>query len=336
MKRPPARRPALGEPRTRIATLREQLAAHDYRYYVLDDPTVSDSEYDGLMQALKALEAEHPELITPDSPTQRVSGTPVADFGVVEHAVPMLSLDNGFTEQDARDFDRRIHERLKSDADIRYCAEPKLDGLAVSLVYRRGVLERAATRGDGIHGEDVTANVRTLRGVPLSLRGTVPELMEVRGEIFMPLAGFKLMNEQAQARGEKVFVNPRNAAAGSLRQLDPRITATRPLDIFLYAVGLVQGGTVPDHHSGLLKALRDWGLKTCPESRTVLGIAGCLAYYREIGARRDALPYQIDGVVYKVDARADQEKLGFVSRAPRWALAHKFPAEEATTELAGD
>jgi DNA ligase (NAD+) len=333
VKRPPARRPAPGELRTRIAKLREQLAAHDYRYYVLDDPSVSDSEYDGLMQALKALEAEHPELITPDSPTQRVSGTPVADFGVVEHAVPMLSLDNGFTEQDARDFDRRIHERLKTDAAIRYSAEPKLDGLAVSLVYRRGALERAATRGDGLHGEDVTANVRTLRGVPLSLRGTVPELIEVRGEIFMPLAGFKLMNEQALARGEKVFVNPRNAAAGSLRQLDPRITATRPLDIFLYAVGLVQGGTVPDHHSGLLKAFREWGLKTSPESRTVIGIEGCLAYYRDIGARRDSLPYQIDGVVYKVDARADQERLGFVSRAPRWALAHKFPAEEATTEL---
>ena len=333
MKRPPARRPALGELRTRIAALREQLAAHDYRYYVLDDPSVSDAEYDGLMQALKALEAEHPELVTPDSPTQRVSGTPVADFGVVEHAVPMLSLDNGFTEQDARDFDRRIHERLKTDADIRYSAEPKLDGLAVSLVYRDGVLQRAATRGDGIHGEDVTANVRTLRAVPLLLRGTVPELIEVRGEIFMPVAGFKLMNEQAQARGEKVFVNPRNAAAGSLRQLDPRITATRPLDIFLYAVGLVQGGSVPDHHSGLLEAFREWGLKTCPESRTVVGIAGCLAYYRDIGARRDTLPYQIDGVVYKVDARADQEKLGFVSRAPRWALAHKFPAEEATTEL---
>jgi DNA ligase (NAD+) len=333
VKRPPARRPALGELRTRIAALREQLAAHDYRYYVLDDPSVSDAEYDGLMQALKALEAEHPELVTPDSPTQRVSGTPVADFGVVEHAVPMLSLDNGFTEQDARDFDRRIHERLKTDADIRYSAEPKLDGLAVSLVYRDGVLQRAATRGDGIHGEDVTANVRTLRAVPLLLRGTVPELIEVRGEIFMPVAGFKLMNEQAQARGEKVFVNPRNAAAGSLRQLDPRITATRPLDIFLYAVGLVQGGSVPDHHSGLLEAFREWGLKTCPESRTVVGIAGCLAYYRDIGARRDTLPYQIDGVVYKVDARADQEKLGFVSRAPRWALAHKFPAEEATTEL---
>jgi DNA ligase (NAD+) len=245
----------------------------------------------------------------------------------------MLSLDNGFSEQEVRDFDRRIHERLKTDADIHYSAEPKLDGLAVSLVYRRGTLERAATRGDGLHGEDVTANVRTIRGVPLMLRGAAPELIEVRGEVFMPLAGFRRMNEQALERGEKTFVNPRNAAAGSLRQLDPRISAGRPLDIFLYAVGEVQGGQVPDHHTALLQAFRDWGLKTCPEARAVTGIEGCLAYYREIGARRDALPYQIDGVVYKVDARADQERLGFVSRAPRWALAHKFPAQEATTVL---
>ena len=333
MKRPPARPTRAGPGAARSAALRTQLAAHDYRYYVLDDPTVSDSEYDGLMQELKALEAAHPELITPDSPTQRVGGAPLAEFGVVEHAVPMLSLDNAFTEQAARDFDRRIHERLKTDAEIRYSAEPKLDGLAVSLVYERGVLQQAATRGDGVQGEDVTANVRTIRAVPLSLRGVVPERIEVRGEIFMPVAGFKRMNEQAQERGEKIFVNPRNAAAGSLRQLDPRITASRPLDIFLYAVGLVEGGTVPDHHTGLLQAFREWGLKTCPEARAVAGIDGCLAYYREIGARRDELPYQIDGVVYKVDARADQERLGFVSRAPRWALAHKFAAEEATTLL---
>ena len=331
MKRESARPQRAGVPAARIAALREQLAGHDYRYYVLDEPTVSDSEYDGLMQELKALEAQHPQLITPDSPTQRVGGTPVADFGAVEHAVPMLSLDNGFSDQDLLDFDRRVHERLKTEADIDYSAEPKLDGLAVSLTYRRGLLERAATRGDGIHGEDVTANVRTIRGVPLSLRGSPPELIEVRGEVFMPVAGFKLMNEQAQARGEKVFVNPRNAAAGSLRQLDARISAARPLDIFLYAVGLVEGGTVPDRHTGLLQAFREWGLKTCPEARAVKGVAGCLEYYRDIGARRESLPYQIDGVVYKVDARADQDRLGFVSRAPRWALAHKFPAQEATT-----
>jgi DNA ligase (NAD+) len=333
MKRESARPRRAGLPAARSASLREQIAGHDYRYYVLDEPTVSDSEYDGLMQELKALEAQHPELITPDSPTQRVGGTPVSDFGVIEHAVPMLSLDNGFSEQDLLDFDRRVHERLRTEADIAYSAEPKLDGLAVSLTYRRGVLERAATRGDGLHGEDVTANVRTIRGVPLSLRGSPPAVIEVRGEVFLPVAGFKLMNEQAQARGEKVFVNPRNAAAGSLRQLDARITASRPLDIFLYAVGLVEGGTVPDHHTGLLQAFRDWGLKTCPEARAVTGVAGCLEYYQDIGARRESLPYQIDGVVYKVDARADQERLGFVSRAPRWALAHKFPAEEATTQV---
>jgi len=333
MKREAARAQGAAGPAARVATLREQLSAHDYRYHVLDQPTISDSEYDGLMQQLKALEAEHPDLVTPDSPTQRVGGAPVAAFGVVEHVVPMLSLDNGFSEQDARDFDRRIHERLKTEAAIHYSAEPKLDGLAVSLVYRRGVLERAATRGDGVHGEDVTANVRTIRAVPLMLRGAPPELIEVRGEVFMPLAGFQRMNEQALERGEKIFVNPRNAAAGSLRQLDPRITAGRPLDIFLYAVGQVQGGQVPDHHTALLRAFRDWGLKTCPQARAVVGIEGCLAYYRQIGAERDALPYQIDGVVYKVDARADQERLGFVSRAPRWALAHKFPAQEATTLL---
>lgn len=328
-----SRRNAPGGVAARIVALREQLAAHDYRYYVLDDPTVSDSEYDGLMQELKALEADHPHLITPDSPTQRVGGMPVAQFGVVEHAVPMLSLDNGFSEQDVVDFDRRIRERLKTDAEIVYSAEPKLDGLAVSLTYRGGLLQRAATRGDGIRGEDVTANIRTIRGVPLALRGSPPAQIEVRGEVFMPVAGFRQMNEDAQARGEKVFVNPRNAAAGSLRQLDPRITASRPLDIFFYAVGLVDGGPVPEHHTELLRAFRDWGLKTCPEARAVRGVAGCLHYYQSIGERREALPYQIDGVVYKVDARADQERLGFVSRAPRWALAHKFPAQEATTLL---
>ena len=333
MKRKAARPQRAEPPAARIAALREQLVAHDHRYHVLDDPSIGDSEYDGLMQQLKQLEAEHPQLITPDSPTQRVGGAPAAEFAAVLHAVPMLSLDNAFSEQDVRDFDRRVHERLKTQAPISYSAEPKLDGLAVSLTYRGGSLERAATRGDGVRGEDVTANVRTIGGVPLSLRGSPPTLIEVRGEIFMPLAGFRKMNDEAQQRGEKVFVNPRNAAAGSLRQLDPRITATRPLDIFLYAVGLIEGGAVPQHHTGLLQAFRDWGLRTCPESRAVSGIEGCLNYYREIGARRDALPYQIDGVVYKVDARADQERLGFVSRAPRWALAHKFPAEEATTVL---
>ncbi len=243
----------------------------------------------------------------------------------------MLSLDNGFSEQEVRDFDRRIHERLKTAGDFTYSAEPKLDGLAVSLVYRHGVLQRAATRGDGVHGEDVTANVRTIRGVPLALRGSPPELIEVRGEVFMPVAGFKLMNEQARARDEKVFVNPRNAAAGSLRQLDPRITASRPLDIFLYAVGLVEGGQVPDRHSTMLQAFRDWGLKTCPEARVVSGVEGCLEYYRDIGARRETLPYQIDGVVYKIDARAIRSVWALCHERRAGRSPHKFPAQEATT-----
>ena len=317
-------------PAARAARLRQSIAHHDYRYYVLDDPEVPDAEYDLLMRELRELEAAHPELANPDSPTQRVSGTPSPEFGVVVHAVPMLSLDNAFSEQDVRDFDRRARERLGCTGDITYSAEPKLDGLAITLVYREGRYERAATRGDGTNGEDVTANVRTIHGVPLVLRGDPPPLLEVRGEVFMPMAGFERMNREAAARGEKVFVNPRNAAAGSLRQLDARITATRPLDIFFYALGEVRG-QVPDSHSHLLAALRGWGLRTCPESQRVQGVEGCLAYYRELGAKRASLPYQIDGVVYKVDARADQERLGFVSRAPRWALAHKFPAEEATT-----
>ena len=312
--------------------LRQSIAHHDYRYYVLDDPEISDSEYDGLVSELKALEAAHPEILTPDSPTQRVSGTPSPEFGVVVHTVPMLSLDNAFSEQEVRDFDRRVRERLGREDDVMYSAEPKLDGLAITVIFRDGQYAQAATRGDGTNGEDVTANVRTIHSMPLVLRGDPPPLLEVRGEVFMPVAGFERMNREAAARGEKVFVNPRNAAAGSLRQLDARITATRPLDVFFYALGEVRG-EVPDSHSQLLAALRGWGLKTCPESRRVHGVEGCLAFFREMGTKRSSLPYQIDGVVYKVDARVDQERLGFVARAPRWALAHKFPAEEATTTV---
>ena len=315
----------------RAAQLRTEIAQHDYRYYVLDDPLVSDGEYDGLMQELRALEAAHPDLITPDSPTQRVSGTPSAGFGEVVHQVPMLSLDNAFTEEDVRGFDRRIHERLGRSGDLDYVAEPKLDGLAVSVIYRAGLLERAATRGDGVTGEDVTANVRTIRAVPQRLRGAAPALFEARGEVFMTIAGFERMNELARARGEKVFVNPRNAAAGSLRQLDARITAGRPLSAFFYGVGVLEGIPVPARQSELLELLRAKGLPVSPEARTVEGIAACLAYYREIGERRSSLPYQIDGVVYKLDSRSDQERLGFVSRAPRWAIAHKFPPDEAFT-----
>jgi len=315
----------------RAAQLRAEIAQHDYRYYVLDDPLLSDADYDRLMQELRALEAAHPELVSPDSPTQRVAGTPRAGFGAVVHQVPMLSLDNAFSEEDVRGFDRRIHERLGHSGELEYVAEPKLDGLAVSVIYREGRLERAATRGDGITGEDVTANVRTIRAVPQRLRGAAPALLEARGEVFMTLAGFERMNQLARERGEKVFVNPRNAAAGSLRQLDARITATRPLSAFFYGIGVLEGIGAPAEQSALLELLRAQGLPVSPEARTVRGVEGCLAYYRNIGERRSALPYQIDGVVYKLNSRSAQERLGFVSRAPRWAIAHKFPPDEAFT-----
>jgi DNA ligase (NAD+) len=319
----------------RAAELRAQLAQHDYRYYVLDDPQVPDAEYDRLMRELRALEAEDPALITSDSPTQRVSGTPSAQFGEVVHAVPMLSLDNAFSEEDLVAFDRRIHERLGVSGDLDYVAEPKLDGLAVSVTYQDGVLTQAATRGDGVTGEDVTANVRTIRAVPQRLRRGAPALLEARGEVFMPLAGFERMNAQARERGEKVFVNPRNAAAGSLRVLDPRITAARPLRAFFYGLGALQGCSPPAGQMQLLELLRSLGLPVAHEVRAVQGVPGCLAYYQELGARRPNLPYQIDGVVYKLDRRADQERLGFLSRSPRWAIAHKFPADEAVTVVKG-
>jgi DNA ligase (NAD+) len=318
-------------PAARAAELREQLKQHDYRYYVLDDPHIPDAEYDRLMGELRALEAAHPELVTPDSPTQRVGGTPSAAFGEVVHRLPMLSLDNAFSDEDVAAFDRRIHERLEVEGELDYVAEPKLDGLAITVIYRAGRLEQAATRGDGVTGEDVTANVRTVRTVPHQLRGRAPPLIEVRGEVFMPLKGFERMNARARERGEKVFVNPRNAAAGSLRQLDPRISAARPLDAFFYGLGVLEGPPLPKGQAELLAWLRALGLPVSPDARPVRGVAGCLGYYREMGARRSALPYQIDGVVYKLESRTDQERLGFVSRAPRWAIAHKFPAEEAFT-----
>ena len=318
-------------PAARAAELREQLKRHDYRYYVLDDPQVPDAEYDRLMGELRALEAAHPELVTPDSPTQRVSGTPSAAFGEVVHRVPMLSLDNAFSDEDVAAFDRRLHERLGVEGELDYVAEPKLDGLAITLIYAQGRLEQAATRGDGVTGEDVTANVRTVRSVPHTLRPPAPPLIEVRGEVFMPLKGFERMNARARERGEKVFVNPRNAAAGSLRQLDPRISAARPLDAFFYGLGALEGAALPASQTQLLGWLRALGLPVSPDARAVRGVAGCLSYYREMGARRGALPYQIDGVVYKLESRADQERVGFLSRAPRWAVAHKFPAEEALT-----
>ncbi len=320
----------------RAADLRELLDRYNYRYHALDDPEVPDAEYDRLMVELRGIEAEHPDLATPDSPTQRVGAAPVAAFGTVRHRIPMLSLDNAFSEEEVRDFDRRIRERLPNFESIRYSAEPKLDGLAISARYERGSFVQGATRGDGETGEDVTQNLRTIAALPLRLRGEgVPRELEVRGEVFMPLKGFERFNREALARGEKTLVNPRNAAAGSLRQLDPRMTAARPLDIFVYGVGFVGGGELPAHHGAVLKALRGWGFKICPQSRVVESIDGCLEYYREIGAARATLPYQIDGVVYKVDDIELQRQLGFVSRAPRWAIAHKFPAEEALTTVRG-
>ncbi len=320
----------------RIEELREAIRHHNYRYYVLDDPSITDAEYDRLMQELLRLEAQHPELVTPDSPTQRVGAAPSSQFGQVKHAVPMLSLSNAFSEQDVRDFDRRARERLDTAQPIEYTCEPKLDGLAVSLRYENGVFVQAATRGDGTTGEDVTANVRTIQSVPLRLAGEGwPRLLEVRGEVFMSHAGFARMNREAAERGEKTFVNPRNAAAGSLRQLDPAVSASRPLEIFFYGTGAHEGGRLPDRHGELLRQLREWGLRTNPEIRTVTGVEGCLEYHREMQQKRASLGYDIDGVVYKVDRYDLQRELGFVSRAPRWAVAHKFPAQEESTVLKG-
>ena len=321
---------------TRAAELKETLERYNYRYHALDDPEVPDAEYDRLMLELRALEALHPHLLTPDSPTQRVGAAPVAAFGAVKHRLAMLSLDNAFSEEEVRDFDRRIRERLERDGPILYSAEPKLDGLAVSARYENGTYVQGATRGDGETGEDITQNLKTIKALPLKLRTDRPPLvLEVRGEVFMPLEGFKRFNEEAIKRGDKSFVNPRNTAAGSLRQLDPKMTAARPLDLFIYGLGIVEGGALPAHHSATLQALRQWGFKICPQSRVVSGADGCLAYYREMGALRPQLPYQIDGVVYKVDDLELQRQMGFVSRAPRWAVAHKFPAEEALTTVRG-
>lgn len=317
----------------RVLELRQQIEHHNYRYHVLDDPEVSDAEYDRLLVELKALEAQYPDLITADSPTQRVGATPVSELQEVVHAKPMLSLDNAFAEEDVIAFDRRVRERLEDVETIEYAAEPKLDGLAVSFRYESGRLTRAATRGDGTRGEDVTHNVRTIKAVPTTLRGSPPQLLEVRGEVFMTIAGFKAMNQRALERGERTFVNPRNAAAGSIRQLDPRLAANRPFDVFFYGVGETDGWKLPATHSEALQQLREWGLKISPLSEVVQGAAGCLEYYRDVGAKRATLKYEIDGVVYKVNRYVQQRELGFVARAPRWAIAHKFPAHEENTIL---
>ena len=318
-------------PAARITELRRQLEDANYRYHVLDDPTIPDVEYDRLLRELDALEDAHPELRSPDSPTQRVGATPSGAFAPVRHAIPMLSLANAFSDDEVADFVRRIEQKLGDEALV-FSAEPKLDGLAISLRYDGGRFVRGATRGDGATGEDVTANLRTVRAIPLQLRGDGwPQVLEVRGEVYMPLVAFRAYNEQALANGGKVLANPRNGAAGSLRQLDPRATAQRPLAFYAYAVGAVEGGTLPETHSATLHQLREWGLPVSGESAVVQGLDGLLDYYRRIGARRDTLAFDIDGVVYKLDDYASQAEMGFVSRAPRWAIAHKFPAQEQTT-----
>ena len=317
----------------RIDSLREEINAHNYSYYVLDNPEIPDSEYDRLLRELNDIEKKHPELITSDSPTQRVGATPLDSFSEVKHEVPMLSLGNAFSDQDISDFDKRIREGVEQ-ADIEYAAEPKLDGLAISLLYENGVLVRAATRGDGRTGEDVTLNIRTIDAIPLKLRGKdFPPLIEIRGEVVMPKAGFEKLNRQQLEKGEKPFVNPRNAAAGSLRQLDPQITATRPLSFYSYGVGLIDGMTLPDKHSGIMEKLKSWGLRINPESQVVMGTKGCVEYYEKLAKKRNDLPDEIDGIVYKVDDIKQQNIMGFVSRAPRWAIARKFPAQEEMTTL---
>jgi DNA ligase (NAD+) len=318
-----------------VEHLRSQLEAWNYQYYVLDQPSVPDAEYDRSMRRLQALEEQYPQLVRSDSPSQRVGGQPQSEFGQVSHELPMLSLDNAFDAQDLVEFDRRIRDRLGTlEVDIEYACEPKLDGIAVSLLYRGGVLARGATRGDGYTGEDITHNVRTVPSIPLRLRGEgFPDVLEVRGEIYMPRAGFETLNQAARAAGEKTFVNPRNAAAGSLRQLDSRITARRPLEMCCYSVGQVEGGKLPGSHNEVLDCLLQWGLRTNSESAVVRGAAACEDYYVALAARRDALPYDIDGIVFKVNDLALQERLGFVSRAPRWAIARKFPAQEEMTRL---
>ncbi len=320
-------------PRARAEALRRQLEDANHRYYVLDDPTLTDAEWDGLLRELQQLEADHPELVNAESPTQRVGIAPAGGFAEVRHAIPMLSLGNAFADEEVLDFVRRIEERLDREAPV-FSVEPKLDGLAISLRYEDGRFVQGATRGDGATGEDVTANLRTIKAIPLKLRGSGwPTMLEVRGEVYMPLQAFKAYNERALRDGGKVLANPRNGAAGSLRQLDPRITASRPLAFYAYAVGAVDGGSLPATHSATLGQLREWGLPVSAESEVVTGSEGLLDYYRRMGDKRERLPFDIDGVVYKLDDYAGQREMGFVSRAPRWAIAHKFPAQEQATVL---
>lgn len=318
----------------RIERLREEIHYHNYCYYVLDSPVISDAEYDQLMRELIELEEKYPHLVTPDSPTQRVGAKPLEKFGTVRHTLPMLSLENAFDEEEVREFDRRIKRFLRLEGYIDYVAEPKMDGLAIEIVYQDGVLTMASTRGDGIIGEDVTQNVRTIKSVPLKLQGgaSIPKRLEARGEVFLRLKAFKEINQERVKAGEAPFANPRNAAAGSLRQLDPRVTAGRPLDLFGYGVGVVEGAFF-DSQWEILNLMPQWGIKVNPLIRRCQGIEECIDYFQELNARRRSLDYETDGMVIKVNSLALQDRLGAKTRSPRWAIAYKFPANQATTRV---
>jgi DNA ligase (NAD+) len=328
--------PAASDWRSRVNWLHLQLHNHAHAYYVLDQPTIPDAEYDKLFRELEQLESAHPEIISVDSPTQRVGGAPLPHFDQVQHAVPMLSINNGFSEEDILAFDKRLREGLKNEAQIDYACELKFDGLAINLRYINGVLTEAATRGDGSTGEDVTVNIRTIRSLPLKLRTDhPPALLDVRGEVLMFKSDFAKLNQRQRDAGQKEFANPRNAAAGSLRQLDSKITAQRQLRFFAYGIGECEGATIPDSHSALLDWYQQLGIPVCEERAIKSGAAGLLEFFADISEKRSHLPYEIDGVIYKVNQHQQQQQLGFVSRAPRFALAHKFPAEEAITLVQG-
>jgi DNA ligase (NAD+) len=310
----------------RVDALKSQLEDHNYQYYVMDAPSIPDAEYDRLMKELIAIEKQHPQLQSPDSPSQKVGGTPLSKFDTIVHEVAMLSLDNGFEEADLTAFEKRLQDRLLSFDNLQFSCEPKLDGLAASILYVDGVLTQAATRGDGQVGEDITQNVKTIANVPIRLRGeNIPSRVEVRGEVFMPKAGFEKLNEEQRNAGNKVFVNPRNAAAGSLRQLDSRITAKRPLLFYAYSMGVIEGDSLTDLplHTQRLEALGEWGIPLCKESSIANGAQECIAYFNKIGEMRNALSYDIDGVVFKINDINLQQRLGFVSKAPRWASSRR-------------
>lgn len=320
---------------SKIRTLRNTIEEHNYRYYILEEPSIPDAEFDRLFRELQELENQFPEFKTIDSPTQRVGIAPVSAFKTVQHEIPMLSLNNAFTDEEVLSFDQRVKQKTGLSEDIEYVCETKLDGLAVALVYENGVLARGATRGDGFTGEDVTQNIRTISSIPLRLRGKdYPKILEIRGEVYLPLSSFEAINERAKKEGQKVFSNPRNAASGSLRQLNPQVTAERHLDFYGFSLGQFSDDFIfPSKHSEVLERLKEWGLRVSPEAKIVQGVEQCIRYYQKMEKKRDELAYEIDGVVYKVNDLQLQKELGYVSRAPRWAVAHKFPAREELTTV---